>query len=176
MMDEDPTNTEMRVSMARTDPRASAGAMTEAKMREADVPWPKSEEELMAYVRGLVDRHHDYGTCVYAMSMAAVATFRYVASALEVTGFQASCADMDILRRTRGLKHGFRLVDYGNLLYPRYWTEETTPIYRKVLADNPERWRDAATEALSTMSEHGSEAVREHLFRIATDPDAVPAE
>lgn len=94
--------------------------MTEEQMRDADVPWPKSETELMDYIKLLVEREHDYGTCVYAMSMAAVAAFHYVSHKLGVTGFQASCADMDILRRTRHYKGGFMLVNGDDLLYPQY--------------------------------------------------------
>ncbi len=96
---------------------------TEAQLREADVPWPKTRDELMAYVNSLVERDHDYGTCVYAMSMAATAAFYYVSSRLGVTGFQASCADMDILRRTRGYKMGFRLGT-KELLHPQNGDDE----------------------------------------------------
>jgi hypothetical protein len=94
--------------------------MTEAEMRDAEAAHPKTPEELTAYVESLVNRGHDYGTCVYAMSLAATAAFNYVAGKLGVTGFQASCADMDIIRRTRGMKDGFIIVDGNNLLYPQY--------------------------------------------------------
>src|SRR6202789_1203352 len=93
---------------------------TEAQMRESDVPWPKTEKQLNQYIASLVKRNHDYGTCVYAMSMAATATFNYVAGQLGVTGFQSSCADMDILRRTRHLKGPFMIVNGEDALYPQY--------------------------------------------------------
>lgn len=93
--------------------------LTELEMRDAKVPWPKTPKELTAYIEQLVDRQHDYGTCVYAMSMAATAAFQYVAHKLGVTGFQASCADLDIIRRTRSIEN-FTLLDWGNLLYPQY--------------------------------------------------------
>lgn len=96
-----------------------AGAATEAEMRDATVPTPVSIEALGEYVRGLVERPHDYGTCVYAISMAATAAFNFVAGKLGVTGFQESCADMDILCRTRGLTWG-RLLNFDDLLYPQY--------------------------------------------------------
>jgi len=35
-----------------------AGVPTEAQMRDAAVPWPQNEEELVAYIRTLVDRPH----------------------------------------------------------------------------------------------------------------------
>jgi hypothetical protein len=113
---------------------AAAGAMTEAEMRDAEVPSLKTPEELLAYIAGLVERPHDYGTCVHAMSMAAVAAYNFVAHKLGVTGFQASCADMDILRRTRGLTMG-RVLDYGHLLYPQYCDDEHFPSAKSLLRD-----------------------------------------
>jgi hypothetical protein len=91
----------------------------ERAMREAEVPYIKSEDELIAYIRDLLDRPHDYGTAVYAMSMAAVAAFNYAAHQVGASGFQASCADLDILRRTRGMER-FTIVNIGDALYPQY--------------------------------------------------------
>lgn len=95
-------------------------ANTEASMRDAKVPTPLTKEQLAEYIESLVSREHDYGTCVYAMSMAATAAFNYVASRLGSTGFQASCADMDVLRRTRMIKGPFMLINGENALYPQY--------------------------------------------------------
>lgn len=94
--------------------------MTEQEMREADAASPKSLTELTQYIEQLETQEHDYGTCVYAMSMAAVAAFNYIAHKLGVTGFQASCADLDILRRTRNYKGPFMVVDSSKMLYPQY--------------------------------------------------------
>jgi hypothetical protein len=109
-------------------------ANTEQTMRAAKVPWPYTEAQLTEYIRSLVDRQHDYGTCVYAMSMAAVAAFNYVSHQLGVTGFQASCADLDILRRTRSLDGPFMLIKAQDALYPQYDLHGT-------LADALEKWR-----------------------------------
>lgn len=121
--------------------------MTEQEMRETEVLAPQSLTELSAYVDSLVNMPHDYGTCVYAMSMAAEAAFRYVAHQLGVTGFQASCADLDFLKRVRGLKGPFAIIDANDMLYPQYniqnkvagWMEEWKPWAReeakKKLAD-----------------------------------------
>lgn len=88
---------------------------------------PKTEEELVAYIREMAawpnsttDAVEGYGRCVYAMSYAAVATFNYIASTLGVTGFQAGCADLDILTHTRGMKHGFLILNGNDVLYPQY--------------------------------------------------------
>ena len=94
--------------------------MNEQEMRDTQVPTFKSIGELANYIEALQGQKHDYGTCVYAMSMAAVAAYNYIASALGVTGFQASCADMDILRRTRGMEGPFILLKGEDLLYPQY--------------------------------------------------------
>lgn len=93
---------------------------TEEQLREMDVPWPKSAEDLDAYIKALLTRPHDYGTCVYAISMAATAAFHYVASKVGATGFQAGCADLDFLRRTRGYKGPFMVLDAEKSLYPQY--------------------------------------------------------
>ena len=90
---------------------------TEIEMRNEDAPWPKTMEELKEYIESLTSMEHDYGTCVYAMSLAAVATFRYVAGKEGCTGFQSSCADLDIIRRLRRLKGPFMLVDVRDDLY-----------------------------------------------------------
>lgn len=123
---------------------------TEKEMREGKVPTFDTLPELMEYVEALTTREHDYGTCCYAMSMAATAAFNYVARQLGVSGFQASCADMDVLRRTRGLSHGFLIVDFEKLLYPQYRdnvlgfddllaknAEHLAPIARQKLAEAP---------------------------------------
>ncbi len=94
--------------------------LTEKEMCGMEVPFIKDLQKLMDYIKDLTDREHDYGTCVYAMSMAAVAAFNHVSSKLGCTGFQASCADLDILRRTRHMENGFSIVNYNNFLYPQY--------------------------------------------------------
>lgn len=141
---------------------ADAGAATEAEMREAPAPCPKTADELAAYIAGLCDRPHDYGTCAYAMSLAAVAAFHYVAHRLGTTGFQASCADMDFLRRTRHLEHGFMLVDASRLLYPQY---DLLAEVRRFLSSRLEDLKDEARKLLAT--NEGASAVRKRWSEIA---------
>lgn len=93
---------------------------TESELRELPAPKCNTAAELAAFVESMASRPHDYGTCVYAMSLCAEAAFRFIADRLGVTGFQASCADMDFIKRTRGMKHGFQLLDYSKLLFPQY--------------------------------------------------------
>jgi hypothetical protein len=110
--------------------------MTEKEMRDSEVPTPKNLKELDKYISSLVDQKQDYGTCCYAMSMAAEAAFNYVADKLGVTGFQASCADLDFLRRTRRMENGFKIINYTYLLYPQYLDKKHFPSYNELLSEN----------------------------------------
>jgi len=130
----------------KTEAHLSETAATEAEMRKAEVPWPYTEKQLRDYITSLVDRQHDYGTCVYAMSMAAVAAFNYVAHQLGVTGFQASCADLDIVRRTRGIKGPFILLNGEDALYPQY---DLPGRLQKALADWAPWLKEQAEERLA---------------------------
>lgn len=94
--------------------------MDELEMQACKAPKLNNVDELGGYITQLLEKQHDYGTCVYAMSLAATAAFNLVASKLGVSGFQASAADLDILRRTRGYEHGFMVIDANDLLYPQY--------------------------------------------------------
>ena len=122
---------------------------------EGKPPWPKSEDELLAYIRemlewpnGAKEMGEGYGRCVYAMSNAALATFNYIAGKLGVTGFQASCAELQFLSDSRNIKYGFLILNAENLLYPQYnlrekteqWIRETEPrlaeAAKKLLAEH----------------------------------------
>lgn len=91
--------------------------MSETEMRDSEAITPQTQQELSEYIDGLVSRPHEYGTCVYAMSLAATAAFNFVAHKLGVTGFQASCADMDFIRRTRNISGPFMLLQISDTLY-----------------------------------------------------------
>lgn len=95
-------------------------APNEHEMREASVPTPQTLEDLTTYINGLVNRPHDYGTCVYAVSMAATAAMQYVYDKLGMTGFQTSCADLDIVRRNRHIQGPFAIIKAEDSLFPQY--------------------------------------------------------
>lgn len=120
-------------------------AQTEVELREAKVPWPKTSKQLQDYIDSLLSRTHDYGTCVYAMSMAAEAAFNYVSGQLGVTGFQASCADMDFLRRTRGIKGPWMILKGEDALYPQYDLHEKV---EKMLEEAKSWLKEQALERL----------------------------
>jgi len=142
--------------------------MNEQEMREAEVPTIDTAAELASYIRGLTDQEHDYGTCVYAMSMAAVAAFNHVAHKLGVTGFQAGCADMDILARTRGMKHGFFLRDNADLLYPQYRHKYEGLDFDSQIEKNAEWLAEEAAKHLSELEDGmAADAVVEHWQMLA---------
>lgn len=138
-------------------------AQTEQQMREATVPWPATIEELVEYINSLTERTHDYGTCVYAMSMAAVATFNYVASKEDCTGFQASCADLDILRRTRSIDAPFMIVNLNDTLYPQY---DKLADVQEFITKNAKWRKDRAIELLKKNPDL-SNRVSEHWKQLA---------
>lgn len=139
-------------------------AKTEQQMREAKVPWPKNEKQLTEYIHSLTNRQHDYSTLVYAMSMAAEAAFNYVAGMMGATGFQASCADLDFVRRTRRIDGPFMLLKGADLLYPQY-------DLRAKLEEAIEQWRpwvkEQAQKKLNESNEHTHPDVIEHWMRLA---------
>jgi hypothetical protein len=123
---------------------------TEAQMRESNVPWPKTLKQLNEYIESLAKRNHEYGTCVYSVSMASVATFNYMAGVLGITGFQSGCADFDILRRTRHIKGPFMLIKGEDALYPQY---DIPARVEKAL----EEWKPwLKEEAVKKLAESGS--------------------
>lgn len=120
---------------------------TEEELREMDVIWPKRLQELNHYITKLSEKNHDYGTAVYAMSMAAVATFYYMSHVVGASGFQASCADMDFIKRIRGYKDGFQIIDYHNLLYPQY--DDSIMTRDQLIEDNKVNLKKRAMELLA---------------------------
>lgn len=129
---------------------AAAGVATEKEMRDSKVPRIETSVQLSAYIAALADRPHDYGTCVYAMSLAAVAAFNYISHKLGVTGFQASCADLDILRRTRHMEGPFMILKAEDLLYPQYDLREKVEEF----IDKNRDW--CAEEARKKLAEGGT--------------------
>lgn len=116
----------------------------EDEMRKEKAPWPKTLEELNEYINSLTERQHDYGTVVYAMSLAAQAAFNYVSKNLGCTGFQAGCADLDFLRRTRRINGPFIILKAEDMLYPQYGLTEK-------LKEAMEKWKPWAAEECTNL-------------------------
>lgn len=137
----------------------------EQEMRNQEAPWFDSLDELQQYINSLVERTHDYGSCAYAMSLASVAAFQYVASKLGTTGFQESCANLDFIRRTRKIEGPFMLVNAEKMLYPQY-------DIRNDLDKAIEEWKPWAAEAaekkLATTTGSVADSVRAHWIHLAS--------
>lgn len=138
---------------------------------EKEVPWPKTMEELAAYIEEMVvwpnkteDSGEGYGRCVYAMSNAALAAFRYVAGRQDVTGFQASMAEMQFVSDSRGMKHGWMLLNADDLLYPQYDLRAKVDAW---INTTETRLADAAKAKLAEDGSHAHPEVRKHWERIA---------
>lgn len=140
---------------------ANSGVPTEQEMREMEAPWFNTYEELNDYIRGLIDRPHTYGTCVYAMSLAAVATFNFVAGKIGTTGFQASCADLDILRQTRHFEWG-KLLNYKDLLYPQNINNNHFPSIDYLMKEHKEKLAQLAQELIDRSGEMAHPDVLNH--------------
>jgi hypothetical protein len=144
----------------------------EAAMRDADVPRFETHQELQAWIESLLaNNNDDYGKAVYCISLATFATFNFVASKVGATGFQASCADMDVLRRSRQLEHGFQIVDYGKALYPQYLESDSVLVllFDKIAPS----LKAAAAKLIAERTRHvTSPAVLAHWERITSLPEA----
>ena len=128
--------------------------MTEKELQAFEVPHIETTSELVSFIDRMEKEGCTYETAPYVMALSAYATFMYMAKKLEVTGFQASWADMQFLKRTRNLKDGFRILNYENLLYPQYKNEFT---FEKLLEDNLDHIQEKAKELLRrTENEDGT--------------------
>lgn len=138
---------------------------TEQEMRNSVVPTFDSVDDLHDYIEDLHYMEHDYGTAVYAMSMAATAAYNFIANILGVTGFQASCADLDILRRTRNIQTPFALITAEDMLYPQHGLEKRV----KELEKQWMPWaKEAARELLAdSKNRDAHESVWQHWKKLA---------
>jgi hypothetical protein len=138
---------------------------TEQELRNETAPWPDTIAELNEYIESLTSKELDYGMAVYAMSLSAVATFQHVAKKIGVTGWQASCADLDFLRRTRSMKCPFLIIKADDMVYPQYDLHRT-------LDETLHEWQSwAAEEAkrlLATDMTHTAPHVRAHWEKLAS--------
>lgn len=83
----------------------------------------KSFDDLVAFLQRVKDNCNiGYGTAPRAIAQAALATAWYLSSEFGITGFQAGFVMWDFIRdwRYSNNKCGLKIVDYDNMLYPRY--------------------------------------------------------
>jgi hypothetical protein len=139
--------------------------MTEEEMRDDEKPWPKSRAELNAYLDKLEVEQLDYGKAVYVMSLAAIAAFNYASHIVGASGFQASCADLDFMRRSRRLEN-FMIVDLNDAMYP-----QTDPLRKvsKWLNENKQVLAEKAQKELDEKHELVHPDVERHWRSLANE-------
>jgi len=76
--------------------------------------FPESMGDLATFMEKARAHATDYNTGAEALSSATVAFFNYFASELGVTGFQASCAQLQFIGTLRRMK-SFTIVNADNL-------------------------------------------------------------
>jgi hypothetical protein len=143
------------------------------KIDDYGAAWPRTQDELVAYIEDVCDMKgvtgpDGYEASAEALWKAAAAAFNYAGHVVGATGFQASFAGLQFLKATRGIDGPFAVIDSNQLLYPQYdveakvagWFEEWKPwlaetareklaasdhdmVHPAVLA----RWRELAGEA-----------------------------
>jgi hypothetical protein len=84
-----------------------------------DTPWPKTEAELVAYIREQTKAGGYDGTAEGAIR-ATLACFNYMASVLGLTGFQAGWCALQLVAEINSIDCPFGIVKAEDLLYPQY--------------------------------------------------------
>ena len=145
--------------------------MTETELQNYEVPRIESIDDLKKFITTMEQNGQSYDTAPYAVALASYATFMYMAGRLGISGFQASWADMQFLKRTRNMKDGFRILDYSELFYPQY-EDKFNLSMDKLIEENIEYLRPKAIELLEkNKNDDGSysahEEVVKHWKRIA---------
>lgn len=108
---------------------------TAEEMAAAPNPRPETEIELLDYVRSVIGAvkyppetaqgirtpagDEAYSMTVHAIGLAAMAAYHYAAHKLRPTGYQASAAGIEMLRRTHNIEGPFAVVQASNMLYPQ---------------------------------------------------------
>jgi hypothetical protein len=86
-----------------------------------DVLWPKSEDDLVAYIREQTKAGGYDGTAEGAIK-ATLACFNYMAGKLGLTGFQAGWCALQLVAEINSIDCPFGIVKAEDLLYPQYET------------------------------------------------------
>lgn len=81
---------------------------------------PKTIEALAEYVQRQVEADHDYNTSAEAALDVACAAFNYAASAMGLSGFQASYAALSFIGRVNGYTGPYGFIKAEDALFPQY--------------------------------------------------------
>lgn len=139
---------------------------TESELRDLKAQWPHSLTALNTCIKAVTDREHTYGTAAYAMSLAAEVAFNYVGAKEGTTGFQASCATLDLIKRLKNIEGPYSILDYSDLLFPQ--SNRFSEI--KESLNDPEMLKWFKAEAKKKLKESVKSAhpnVKKHWRRLA---------
>jgi hypothetical protein len=140
-------------------------AKSESEMSETSSKYPQTMDQLSEYIDSLVNNEHNYGTCVYAMSLAAVAAFHFVAQKLNTTGFQQRTAARDLMKRTGAVSGPFLILHAENAIYPDF---DFVKIVKQTLLQWRPWLRERAKYKLANTNLHlASRSVVAHWKRLA---------
>lgn len=144
--------------------------MTFDEFMEIDEPFPKDTQELIGYLEKLIkDLNSSYSEAPFAPALAAISAFNYVACKMGLTGFQASHSGMLFLAKLRHMEHGFKIIDYRDLLYPQY-LDRFNISADKLIRENLGTLKSSAKDLLTTHKDAAPE-VKEHWKSILDIPD-----
>lgn len=149
--------------------------MTEQELRQVEVPWLDTPEELIEYIHSVSKQPLEYGPAALAAGMAATATLRYVARKLGLTGYQMSWADLEVVRRNRHLE-ALMVFNLEDLLYPQH--RDRFPTWEGLTLEHQEWLASMARRKLAWAEEHNITPVpevRAHWERLSSlfpEPDA----
>jgi len=142
--------------------------MTEKELQTYEVPWPETKKELDEIISELGKMRHTYGTSVYAMSIVAVAAYHYMAGKVGASGFQAECADLDIINRIKGWER-FKILNMHDLLYPQY--KEKFKSYEEEIIENADWLSKEAKKNLKKKNDFTHPDVIKHWKMLSILPD-----
>ena len=89
---------------------------------ERKAPWPKTRDELIAYIDDLMAEESTYDSCVEHLHLAAEAAFNYVWHVRGVTGFQAGFASLRLYGQINHIDGPFGVLRAFDYVYPQYGT------------------------------------------------------
>ena len=145
--------------------------MTSEEFSKMEMPWPDNVQELTSYIEELKEKYNtSYNDAVYGPALAAIAAFNYTASQMGLSGSQASYSEMLFLEKLRKIKHGFRILNYDNLLYPQYLKDFNLSA-EILIRKNLDELKKVAKEELEKRP-YAAQAVRDHWTYITEIPDS----
>lgn len=111
---------------------------------------PETLEDFIKMVEAVEGSHHTYETIADSLTDLTVAFFNYFASKHGMTGWQASWAQLQFIKKTRNMEAPFMIVDSSKLLYPQYdilvdverFLEESKPELAKIAQERLDELKD----------------------------------